>query len=430
MSTSYGPGRYDPQYEDRGLDYPYAHVRWTEGRNLEAFLALVARGSVDVRPLVTHEFAIEEAGAAYDLVTGGKRESFLGIALRYDGDARAPLAPAEAPRASGRGDGVRIGVIGAGQFGTAVLLPALKAAAGARLTAVATGSGSTADAVKRTFGFARAAADAREILGAADVDAVVVATRHDSHARLAAAALAAGRPCFVEKPLAITAEDLARVVLAMRATPGLVCVGFNRRFAPATVALRKQLGSRTSPMHARCRVNAGAIPASHWTRDPEVGGGRIVGEACHMVDLCGYLVGAPATSVFARALGRDPEVDDSTLLVLGFADGSTAAISYLANASTDLPKERFEVSADGRTAACENFRETRLPGGKRHKTLNQDKGQTEAVKSVIEAVRTGAPSPFTLDELLATSRATLRAAESAASGRAVGLDEGASRYSA
>jgi predicted dehydrogenase len=183
--------------------------------------------------------------------------------------------------------------------------------------------------------------------------------------------------------------------------------------------------ARGGPMAIQYTVAAGPTPSGTWLVDPAVGGGRIVGEACHMVDLCGYLVGTTPTSVFARALGRDPQVDDSTLLVLGFADGSTAAIAYLANASPDLPKERFEVSADGRTAYCENFRETRLPGGKRHKTINQDKGQAEAVRVVIEAVRTGAPSPFTLEELLATSRATLRAAESIHSGRA--LDLGAPR---
>lgn len=421
MSTSYGPGRYDPQYEERGLDYPYAHVRWTEGRNLEAFLALVARGAVDVRPLVTHEFAIEEAGAAYDLVTGEKRESFLGIALRYDGDARAPLATAEPPRAPGRGDGVRIGVIGAGQFGTAVLLPALKAAAGARLTVVATGSGSTADAVKRTFGFARAAADAKEILGAADVDAVVVATRHDSHARLAGAALAAGKPCFVEKPLAITAEDLARVVLAMRATPGLVCVGFNRRFAPASVALRKQLAARTSPLHARYRINAGAIPASHWTRDADVGGGRIVGEACHFLDLVAFLAGSPIDTVYAERAG-----DDGAVALLRLADGSTATVDYVTAGDASLPKEHLEVHWEGTSWVLDDFRSlTKHAGGRRREVWSgsQDKGHAAEIAAFVRAVTKGEPSPVPFDEAVAATEATFAVLDSIATGAAVDLGE-------
>ena len=421
MSTSYGPGRYDPQYEERGLDYPYAHVRWTEGRNLEAFLALVARGAVDVRPLVTHEFAIEEAGAAYDLVTGEKRESFLGIALRYDGDARAPLSPKEPARAKGRSGGVRLGVIGAGQFGTAVLLPALKAAAGARLTAVATGSGSTADAVRRTFGFERAAADADEVLGAADVDAVVVATRHDSHAQLAAAALAAGKPCFVEKPLAIAAEDLARVVLAMRATPGLVCVGFNRRFAPASVALRKQLAARTSPLHARYRINAGAIPASHWTRDPEVGGGRIVGEACHFLDLVAFLAGSPVDTVYAERAG-----DDGAVALLRLADGSTATVDYVTAGDASLPKEHLEVHWEGTSWVLDDFRSlTKHAGGRRREVWSgsQDKGHAAEIAAFVRAVTKGEASPVPFDEAVAATEATFAVLDSIATGAAVDLGE-------
>jgi predicted dehydrogenase len=254
-----------------------------------------------------------------------------------------------------------------------------------------------------------------------DVDLVFIATRHDSHAPLACDALRAGKAVWLEKPIAMDEDQLESLAQALRETGGFLSVGYNRRFSAHARAIREAFAGRGGPMAIQYTVAAGPTPGGTWLVDPAVGGGRIVGEACHMVDLCSFLVGAAPTRVFARALGRDPETDDSSLLVLGYADGSTAAISYLANASPDLPKERFEVSADGRTAACDNFRETRLPGGRKIKTLNQDKGQAEAVKTVIEAVRTGAASPFSLDELLATSRATLRAAESSRTGAAMGL---------
>lgn len=421
MSTSYGPGRYDPQYEERGLDYPYAHVRWTEGRNLEAFLDLVARKAVDVGPLMTHEFAIEEAATAYDLVTGEKREPFLGIALRYDGDVQAALAAPEPPRAAARADGVRIGVIGAGQFGTAVLLPAFKAATGARLTAIATASGATADAVRRTYGFARVASSADELVAAADVDAVVIATRHDSHASLAAAALAAGKPCFVEKPLALAPEDLAKVVLAMRARPGLVCVGFNRRFAPAVVALKRQLSARTSPLHARYRINAGAIPATHWTRDPDVGGGRIVGEACHFVDLVAFLAGSRIDTVYAERAG-----EDGAVALLRLADGSTATVDYVTAGDSSLPKEHLEVHWEGTSWVLDDFRWlVKHAGGRKREVWSgsQDKGHAAEVAAFVRAVTKGAASPVPFDEAVAATEATFAVLDSIATGAAVDLGE-------
>jgi polar amino acid transport system substrate-binding protein len=414
MSTSYGPGRYDPTYEERGLDYPYAYVRWTEGRNLAAFLDLVASRAVDLAPLFTHEFAIDQADAAYGLVTGEKREPFLGIVLRYDGDARAPLAPTAPPRATPRAGGVRVGLVGAGAFATAVLLPALKSAAGVRFTAVSTAGGATADAVKRNFGFDRVAAGADDVVAADDVDAVVVATRHDSHARLVVAALEAGKPCFVEKPLAIRPEELDAVVDAMTARPGVVCVGFNRRFAPATVALKKALASRTSPLHARYRVNAGAIPSTHWTRDPEIGGGRIVGEACHFVDLLAFVAGSTVVRASAERVG-----DDGAAAMLRFADGSTATMEYVTGGDPSIPKEHLEVHWEGTSYVLDDFRSlARHADGRRREIWSgsQDKGHAAEIAAFVRAVVKGEPSPVPFDEAVAATRTTFAVLDSIASG--------------
>jgi predicted dehydrogenase len=421
MSTSYGPGRYDPVYEERGLDYPYAYVRWTEGRNLEAFLALVARGAIDLEPLCTHEFAIEDAESAYDLVTGERRDPFLGILLRYDGDASAALAPKAAPKAVARPAGVRVGVVGAGQFGTAVLLPALKSAQGLHLMAISTAGGATADAVRRTFGFARVAAGSADVIGAADVDAVVVATRHDSHARLAAEALAAGKPCFVEKPLAIRPEQLAQVVAAMQARPGLVCVGFNRRFAPAVVALKRELAGRTSPLHARYRANAGAIPPTHWTRDPDSGGGRIVGEACHFIDLLAFVAGSRIDTVYAERVA-----DDGAAAMLRLADGSTATLDYVTTGDASLPKEHLDVHWEGTSFVLDDFRSlAKHAGGRRREVWSgsQDKGHAAEIAAWARAVVKGEGSPVPFDEAVAATEATFAVLDSIATGAAVDLGE-------
>ena len=419
MSTSYGPGRYDPDYEVRGVDYPYAYVRWTEGRNLAAFLDLLARRAIDLGPLLTHEFPIEQGEKAYELVTGEKGEPFLGILLRYECDAKAPLAPAAPPKVPPRSGEVRIGVIGAGQFGTAVLLPALKATSGLTLSAIATAGGSTADAVRRSFGFARVAASAEELIAAADVDAVVIATRHDSHARLAAAALAAGKPCFVEKPLAIGPEQLAQVVAAMEARAGVVCVGFNRRFAPASVALHKLLAARTSPLHARYRVNAGAIPASHWTRDPGSGGGRIVGEACHFLDLLAFLAGSRISRVAAERIG-----EDGAAALLRFADGSTATMEYVTGGDPSVAKEHLEVHWEGTTHVLDDFRSlVRHAGGRRREVWSgaQDKGHAAEIAAWARTLREGGPSPVPFDDAVAATEATFAVLDAIAEGLPVDL---------
>jgi polar amino acid transport system substrate-binding protein len=415
MSTSYGPGRYDAQYEEKGIDYPYPYVRWTEGRNLGAVLDLVARGDVRLDSLLTHEFKIDDAESAYQLVTGERREPFLGILLRYDPE-RAIAASAATGAPAPAAPGARIGLVGAGQFASAVLLPALRSS-GAAFQAVTTASGATADAVGRSFRFAEIAPSPDAVMESDDVDAVVIATRHDSHAMLVAASLRAGKPCFVEKPLAITREGLDDVLAAMEDRPGLVCVGFNRRFAPGIVALQERLRARTSAFHARYRINAGRLPDGHWTLDPEVGGGRVLGEVCHFVDLLAFLAGAAVTRVQCEPIG-----DDGICATLRFAEGSTATLDYLSNGASTVPKEHLDLHWEGTSFVVDDFRDvTEHAGGKPRRLWRgaQDKGHGAEIAAWVEAVRSGGSSPVPFGDAVEATRTTFAMLESLRTGGAV-----------
>lgn len=419
MSMSYGPGRYDRRYEELGLDYPISYVRWTENRNLQAFLALARSGAIDPTRLDTRTLDFAQAEGAYEELAKGERRG-LALVFRYDPASDGARQLRLEPAARKAVDDVGLAFVGAGNYAKAVLLPALSRCADVRRLHVVTATGASARRSAEKFGFAACGTDPADAFGDPAVDLVFVATRHDSHAPLAAAALRAGKAVWLEKPAALDLEQLAALHAAAAETGGFLSVGYNRRFSPHARAVRQAFTGRSGPLAIHYQVAAGPTPGGTWHTDPTVGGGRILGEACHFVDLCSYLVGSPPTSVYARALGRDPETDDSTVMLLGFADGSTATIEYLARASTSLPKERFEVSGDGRTAICDNFRETRLlgGGGKGVKTLNQDKGQATAVAEVIAAVKAGAPSPFGLDELYAVSETTFAAKRSIRSGSA------------
>jgi len=319
---------------------------------------------------------------------------------------------------------VGVAFLGAGNYAKGMLLPALGRCSGVDKRAIVTATGPSARSTAEKFGFADCGTDPAAVFDSPDVQLVFVATQHDSHAALAEAALRAGKAVWVEKPPALTEAELVALAQAVEATGGFVAVGYNRRFSPHGRAVRKAFESRQGPASISYTVAAGATPGGTWHTDPAAGGGRLLGECGHFIDLCSYLGGAPPTHVYARALGRDPETDDSTVMLFGFADGSTASLAYLANASNELPKERFELSADGRTAICDNFRTTRILGGENVKTLNQDKGQATAVQEVVEAVRSGAPSPFSLAEIVAVSRATFAVHESIRTGRAIEIPSG------
>ena len=420
MSMSYGPGRYDRRYEELGLDYPISHVRWTENRNLQSFVNLAAAGDIDPAKLDAEVVAFEDAEGSYEALAKGERKN-LAIIFKYKG-APDEARTLELAKPSARRDGdVGIAFVGAGNYAKAQLIPAIASASKIRKVQVVTATGASARRTSEKYDYASCGTDPQEVFGNDAVDLVFIATQHDSHASLARDAMKAGKAVWLEKPIGLDQESVRELVAAARDTQGFLSVGYNRRFSPHAEKIRETFDGRSEPMSIRYTVAAGATPAGTWVTDPKTGGGRIIGECCHFIDLCIYLVGTLPSSVYARGLSRDPERDDSFVANVSFTDGSVATLEYLANASAELPKERFEVSSERKTAICENFRSTTVMGGTPLKTLNQNKGQREAVLAVIEACRTGAGSPFTLEELTANSETTFGILESMRTGQAVDL---------
>jgi len=425
VSCSYGPGRHDPAYEDKGQDYPIGHVRWTEARNFEAVLDMLAAGRLDVEALISHRFAIEAADEAYALISG--KEPSLGVLITYpdvrDQPHEAVLARSillaatsgETVRATGT---AAVGFIGAGNYARAMLIPAF-AATNARLVSVASAQGVSGLHAGRKFGFASTTTDADSVLADPAVNAVVIATRHDSHANLVCQALEAGKHVFVEKPLALTLDDLdvisaARDAAIVKGFAPIVMVGFNRRFAPLVKEMRARLASVTAPKSFVMTVNAGAHPADHWVHDAEAGGGRLIGEACHFIDLLRCLAAATVTSHTAMPMASDS--GDTASIQLGFADGSIGTIHYFANGSKAFPKERLEVFAGGRVLQLDNFRRLTgfgWPGFRRKKLWRQDKGQKACAAAFVHAVQAGGAPPIPFDEIIEVSRLTIEAAAAA-----------------
>jgi predicted dehydrogenase/threonine dehydrogenase-like Zn-dependent dehydrogenase len=425
VSRSYGPGRYDPSYEESGQDYPPGFVRWTEGRNLEAVVSLLGSGRLDVAPLISHRFPIEQAADAYQLITGKRDEPFLGVLLTYpqtpgeQPTRRIELAPtATAPQAGNPA----VGVLGAGNYATAVFLPAMRQAGGARLAGIASAAGLHARQAAQKFGFAYAASEEDAILDDPDIDVVVVLTRHDQHARQVLRALHAGKHVYCEKPLAIHAEELAELeqTLAANGLP-LLSVGFNRRFAPLAMQLQAAFARRNEPFVAHYRVNAGLLPLTHWTQDPVVGGGRIIGEGCHFIDFLTFLAGQAPTRVEARALpdlGRYRQ--DNVLITLTFPDGSLGEIAYLANGDKSMSKERIEVFCGGKVAVLDDFRRLELVENGQRRVIRspfgQDKGHQAAWANFLACVRRGGPPPIPYEQLIAVTRASFEAVDRLANG--------------
>jgi polar amino acid transport system substrate-binding protein len=428
VSMSYGPGRYDADYEERGHDYPFAYVRWTENRNIEAFLDLIAEGRIDVNRLITHRFSIDDGDSAYKLISGETKEPYLGIILQYDTERpiEARRETSERKKIAGQGAQqiVRVGMIGAGAYAKAMLLPPLKAA-GVEFKTIATASGVSARDISAKYNFARTASGADEVINDREVNLLVVATRHDLHAQLAQRALERGLHVFVEKPLALTEEELEGVVAAATGSEGQLMVGFNRRFSPLARAAKEFFVGRQAPLSINYRVNAGRIPRSHWTQDPREGGGRIIGEVCHFVDLMHFLTGALTTRVYAEAVtSRNHEIvdEDSVFITLRFSDGSNGSIAYLAEGDKALAKERVEIFGEGKSFVLDDFRSATTYRNNREeqtKLRAQDKGQAEEVRAVCEVVLKAAQAPIALDDLAATTRATFRIRESLRTGQAV-----------
>lgn len=434
VSASYGPGRYDPSYEQEGRDYPFGYVRWTAQRNFEAVLDLIAAGSLDVHPLITHRFPLDEAPKAYDLLSSGS-EPYLGILLEYDGTARldertvslgdcesskASEAKADPSRLPTRTLETRLGVIGAGNYAGRVLIPAFRQTNVTLVTLANTG-GIKGVHYGKKHGFKRVTTDIEALLGDDSIHAVVVATRHDSHARLVRDALKANKHVFCEKPLALTVSELEDIRKVWGGKPeqnrSILMVGFNRRFAPLVERMCKLLAGIREPKTFIATVNAGAIPADHWTQDPLVGGGRLIGEACHFVDLLRYLAGAAIVHWNVQTIGpgHGSQIrDDKATITLGFADGSMGTIHYFANGHKAFPKERIEVFGAGRVLQLDNFRSLRgwgWPGFRTVRHWRQDKGHNACARAFVEAVRTGGPAPISFEELMEVSRVTIEIGE-------------------
>jgi predicted dehydrogenase/threonine dehydrogenase-like Zn-dependent dehydrogenase len=428
LSRSYGPGRYDSDYEEGGNDYPLAYVRWTEQRNMQEVVRLLAFGALSVKPLITHRFPIEDAEAAYDAVAGKKGERPLGVLLVYDPERElgggVRLRPEQPPPAPGS---LRLGMLGAGNFANSTLLPAIRGVTGISFTGIASASGLSARSSGDRFGFAYCAADEDELLNDAGTTWIAIATRHGDHARQAVAAMEAGKDVFVEKPLALDRSELRSVLATQRRTGRRLMVGFNRRFAPLFEQLQAFFAGRRRPLIGLYRVNAGSVPAGHWVQDPAVGGGRIIGEACHFLDLLQVLAGSSPTTVFTHAVRVDgTPVEDEVVISVSFADGSVGTVLYSAAGDRAFGKERLEVLGDGRVAVLDDFRELSLVQtgrqSRRRERLRSDKGHRGEWRRLAAAVAAGAPTPISIEEIAAAHLAAFAAVESMHTGRPVDID--------
>ena len=424
-SRSYGPGRYDASYEENGRDYPVGYVRWTEARNFQAVVDLMAGGKLKVAPLITHRFPIEKAAAAYEVITGKKKQAFLGVLLTYPLDTPPGSRVVRFNVQPSKREGlVTLGVLGAGLFANATLLPAIRKIPGIQLAGIASAGGLHAQHSARKFGFAYAASSDDEILTDPNINTVAILTRHDMHAALVLKALQAGKHVFVEKPLAITPESLEEIVQALSSANSLLLAGFNRRFAPLAVELSKFLADRREPLHMHYRVNAGCIPLNHWVHDPAQGGGRIIGEGCHFVDFLAFLAGAAPLSVSASALPDNGKYhQDNVSMTFTFPDGSLGVVDYLSNGDKSFPKERLEVFCGGRVAVLDDFRSLELvhAGQRRLVKKAQDKGWYGEWVAFSKAIREGGEPPIPYEQLVGVTKATFAVMESLRAGKTIDI---------
>lgn len=416
VSCSYGPGRYDREYEEKGRDYPLGYVRWTEQRNFEAVLDMLADGRLDVKPLISSQFSFDNATEAYNALVD---EDPIGILLNYPRAMEVPLKSSisivsDKLSHSATNGSSRIGFIGAGSYASSVLIPAF-AATGAQLKSIASLSGTNAAEAARKYSFDEATTDVAQLIAREDIDAVVVATRHNTHAALLLSALQAGKHVFVEKPMVINIDQLESIQKELACSNGdsdfpVIMVGFNRRYASLAKKMKDLLETQSAPKSMIMTVNAGSIPEDHWINDPDIGGGRIVGECCHFIDLLRFIANSPIESVSVHAMGRS-KAHDTLSISLRFSDGSLGTIHYFANGNRRFPKERLEVFSDGRILQLDNFKSLRgfgWPTFKRQYLMRQDKGQRDCARSFVEAITSGDDSALIpIEQLLEVSQVTL-----------------------
>jgi predicted dehydrogenase/threonine dehydrogenase-like Zn-dependent dehydrogenase len=417
-SRSYGPGRYDANYEENGEDYPIGYVRWTEGRNFQAIVDLLASGKLKVESLISHRFDIEEGVQAYEVITGKKKEAFLGVLLTYP-----PVEKLESSKVVKfnvqtfkRSNVVTLGVLGAGLFANSTLLPVLKNNKDFQLVGIASSGGLHAQHSGKKFGFQYATSSEDEIINDPNINSVAILTRHDSHADLVVKALKAGKHVFVEKPLAINSGQLSVVSKQLAKTDTcLLLTGFNRRFSPLAQSLKSQISNLQEPEYLHYRINAGFIPSDHWTQDPAIGGGRIIGEACHFIDMLTFLVGAPPVAVTAHALPNNGKYsEDNVSMTFTFPDGSIGVVDYLANGDKSMPKERLEVFCEGMVAVLDDYVSltTVKDGKKKVESGAQDKGWRAEMSAFAEAIKSGGEAPIPYEQLIGVTKSTFAAVES------------------
>jgi predicted dehydrogenase/threonine dehydrogenase-like Zn-dependent dehydrogenase len=436
VSRSYGPGRYDAAYEQKGRDYPIGYVRWTETRNMEAFLHLLAERKINVGPLITHRFPIERAQKAYELIAVNSREPFLGVVIQYsdagnNSQSLALVPSSSRPSRFSGAAGVSVGVLGAGIYATGTLIPALKKSSNTTLIGVCAATGSHAQSVAKKFGFRYCTTDDGQLLRDPAINTVVIATRHHLHTAQVVAALAAKKHVFCEKPLCLSEDELRTIVRAYVGIPSAqrpaLMVGFNRRFAPMIARLKLFLAPISEPLALYYRINAGYLPPDHWANDREQGGGRILGEVCHFVDLLMFLAGSPIIEVQTRELGDAGRYSrDNVILSLRFANGSEGTISYLANGDRSFSKERIEVFGGGAAAVLEDFRRLDLVRNGRkeitHSRWRQDKGHHAEWSAFTKCIQQQTQAPVRFEDIVGSTLATLRAAEPTATGNRLVVD--------
>ena len=425
VSRSYGPGRYDPVYEEGGVDYPIGYVRWTEGRNIAAVMEMVSKGTLKVDPLITHRFSVDQGVEAYGLIKGETQEPYLGVLFVYPVEKpETLLRRVDLSTRSTKPALVSIGAVGAGNFATAVLLPVLANTNDVSLEGLATATGLKSTSVGKRFGFRYACTDIQQLLDDEKVNTLAVLTRHGMHASQVVRGLHSGKHIYCEKPLALNEGELDSIWEAVEESERMLMVGFNRRFAPLAVRMKEFLKPVQEPLVMRYRVNAGALPLSHWTHDPEQGGGRIIGEGCHFVDFLTWLSGSLPVQVFTFATPDNNRYrEDNAVLTIRFADGSIGTVSYLASGDKSLPKERVEVFGGGRVAVLDDYRSLQLASNGRTKThrsrLRQDKGFVSEWQAFVSRIKDGGPPPIPYDQVDAVHRTVFAAVESLRSGQAV-----------
>lgn len=409
MSCSYGPGRYDPDYEERGIDYPYEYVRWTENRNMEAFVSLLERKKIELSKLITHTYSFQEAPKAYDLILS-KAELFSGILLAYDLQKTLTEIVSNKPMPTAL-SALNIGMIGAGSFGQNFLLPALEGQV--NLCGIATARPNNARNVADKFGFSYSTGNAAELLSDKKINTIFIATRHDSHGQLVIDALEAEKNVFTEKPLCIHMDELEAIRKLQSSSKAQVMVGFNRRFAPLAAEMKKQINN-SIPSALLFRINAGVVPKEHWIHDPKSGGGRIIGEVCHFIDFCSFITDSLVEEISAHVLNDSNHLHDTVSITMKMSNGSIASLAYFSNGNKEISKEYFEIFNGGLVAILDDFKELTVYGPRGTKKIksNQDKGHKNEINSFIECLKNGKSAPIPFASIYNSTLSTFKVIES------------------